>query len=125
MLNKIIDFYQTQDLRKQINEKSDLLAISNIVIQYDPSQDSLLVTKSAMENEEGYTVPLAPRSLQPKFVTIHLPSPESRSDWEEPVVTMPEQAYGVDYFMEEEVRDDGGRRRRGAPSRRSRRPVRR
>lgn len=124
MLNKMIDFYQTQDLRKQINEKSDLLAISNIVIQYDPSQDALLITKSAMKNEEGHTVPLAPRSLLPKFVTIHLPSAESRGDWEEPVVTMPEQAYGVDYFIEDEVRDEERRPRRGPRSRRARRPVR-
>jgi hypothetical protein len=124
MLNKMIDFYQTQDLRKQINSRSDLVAISNIVLEYDPSQHALLVTRFAMENEQDHVVPLAPPSLQPKVTTLPLPSPEARSDWQERIIELPEQAEGFDYFEEEEVvRDDGGRRR-GARSRRARRPVR-
>lgn len=106
MLNKMIDFYQTQDLGKQFGEKTDMLAIHDIVVQYDPSQDAILITRIAIENDQNTAVSLAPPSLRPKLAIIPLPSPESRTIWLEPIITMPDQAYGFDYFREDAAAED-------------------
>jgi hypothetical protein len=113
MLNKMIDFYRTQDLVKQCGEKVDMLAMHDIVIQYDPFQDAILITKMAVMNNPNDVVSRAPPSLRPKLASIPLPTSEARHTWEEPTIPRPDQAYGFEYFMDEEANEDRENHREG------------
>jgi hypothetical protein len=105
-LNKMIDFYRTQDLRKHFSEKADLLAVQNIVIQYDPSEDAIHILKIAIEDEEDDVFSLAPLSLEPKLNTLPMLSGGPRRLWIDPATDSARNGDVADYFEEEAEHDD-------------------
>jgi hypothetical protein len=110
-LNKMLDFYQTQDLRKQFSEKADLLAVQNGVIQYDSSEDVIHIAKIAIEDEEDDVFSLEPLSLEPKLNTLPMLSRGPRRLWIDPATDSARYGNVADYFEEEvehEDESDGG-----------------
>lgn len=106
-LNKMIDFYQTQDLRNQFSQKADLLAVQNIVIQYDPFEDPILLTKTptATEVEFDDVFSVTPFSLEPKVTVLPMLSGGPRRLWIDPATDSARNGDVADYFEEEFEQD--------------------
>jgi hypothetical protein len=101
-LNKMIEFYRTQDLAKQFSAKVDLLATQNIIIQYDPVANAILITKVADDSQQVLNWYNPPIPLEPRASTITM---YAGSSWVEPAVGQAAQVAVIDFF--EEIVEDG------------------
>lgn len=71
-----MDFYRTQDLAAHFSEMTELLEMKDLVIQYDPCRDAILICDKRLSG-------IPPLSGQPQSI-LPMPPPGSRRPWKEP-----------------------------------------
>lgn len=86
MTDQMVAFYQSQDLRHHVVEKTDLFLILRDEIEYDPGQHALVVTKCNCPPWDWFHPPTEAEKARHALekTTIALPSTEHRKEWVEP-----------------------------------------
>jgi hypothetical protein len=75
-VQRMMDFYRTQDLSEHFSERTDLLEIKDLVMQYDPYRDAILICDKRLRGIRMLSE--MPQSILP------MPPPGSRRLWKEP-----------------------------------------